>query len=131
MFEIGDPYALFTAYLPITYSLAMVQVLAIILNYGIVYAALYRSDLGRARKNVSRNVLLAALLCLPGLFTTFSIIKHAELLAHGIKFWPVETERFSRKWYEREMDAIKEECTPKPVWRPRSSNNSGRCHSIW
>lgn len=122
---------LVAALLPVAYAFVTVHLIAIVVNYGFIYAALYRNDLAIARKNIVRNTLMAALLCLPGIFSTFFLLKDANVLKYGIKFWPVETERFSKKWHKREEIAIYKKYHPEPYRRPRPSNGSGRCHSIW
>lgn len=131
MLEIGTLPEFVRVFLPVIYSLIISHLLAIIANYGMIYAALYRSDLSAARGNVLKNIGMAAFLCLPGLFTTFSILSDANAISYGIKFWPVETKRFSKKWYRREQGALMEKCEPTPKWRPRQSPNAGRCNSIW
>ena len=91
--------------------------LFIILDFGIVFAYLQRSDLSNNElPNTGTNYLRALTISLPGPFGTLSIIKLCKFPIYGWTLLPGESEK-SKRLYEQRIERMLYNGKYDSIWR--------------
>lgn len=109
--------------------LCLVCIVAIILNFGMVFACLQRRMLHECEDSdvIKRHIFYSVIISIPGPLTITGIYLSTAMNGYGIKFFPGEIESKKNVWFYKlediNMRKFMDDC--------KKEEDRGRCKSIW